>query len=217
MDASGRRPALEEEERTLAVTAQQVKDLRQATGAGVIDCKRALEECAGDMERAAALLHLQGMARAETRSHRVTTEGIIGSYIHANNKIGVLVEALCETDFVARNEIFRGFVRDVAMHVAAEDPKYLSREQVPVEVAESERHALREGLRAEGKPEDALDELVGAQMEKFYARTCLMDQPFVRNEEVIIRDLLAQAIAQFGENIVIRRFVRMQLGEEIVE
>ncbi len=197
----------------MAITAQQVQELRRKTGAGVMDCKRALEEAGGDLEKAVTVLRKQGMARADARLSRAATEGVVGSYIHADGKIGVLVELNCETDFVARTEEFRTLAHNLAMHIAAEQPRFLRREDVPAEVLEKEKEVFRAMAVQEGRPEGVLDRIVEGRLKKFYSETCLLDQPYVRDDEKTIGEVIREAIAQVGENIVLRRFVRYQLGE----
>jgi len=201
----------------LAVSAQQVQELRKKSGAGVMDCKRALEEAGGEVEKAATLLRKQGMARADARLSRATTEGVMASYIHAGGKIGVLVELNCETDFVARTDEFGGLARDVAMHIAAEHPRYTTPEDVPEEVVEKEKEVYRALAIKEGRPEKVLDRIVEGRLKKFYSEACLMEQPYVRDDQKTVGELLKEAMAQFGENIAVRRFVRYQLGDEGAE
>jgi elongation factor Ts len=199
----------------LAITAQEVQELRRKTGAGVMDCKRALEECAGDLEKARLLLRKRGMERADARMSRATTEGVIASYIHAGGKIGVLVELNCETDFVARTDEFQELARNLAMHIAAEQPRYLRREDVPQSVIEREKDVYRAMAQKEGKPEQVLDRIVEGRLTKFYSEVCLLEQPYVRDDQKTVGDIIKEAIAKLGENIVLRRFVRYQLGEAI--
>lgn len=199
----------------MAITAQEVQELRRKTGAGVMDCKRALEECAGDLEKARLLLRKRGMERADARMSRATTEGVIASYIHAGGKIGVLVELNCETDFVARTDEFQELARNLAMHIAAEQPRYLRREDVPQSVIEREKDVYRAMAQKEGKPEQVLDRIVEGRLTKFYSEVCLLEQPYVRDDQKTVGDIIKEAIAKLGENIVLRRFVRYQLGEAI--
>lgn len=197
----------------MAVTAQQVQELRRKSGAGVMDCKRALEECGGDVEQAATLLRKQGMARADARLSRATTEGVVASYIHAGGKIGVLVELNCETDFVARTDEFQELSRNLAMHIAAEEPRYVQPEDVPAEVLEQEKEVYRALAVKEGKPENVLDRIVEGRLKKFYSEVCLLEQPYVRDDQKTVGELLSESRARLGENIAVRRFVRYQLGE----
>jgi elongation factor Ts len=198
----------------VAITAEQVNELRKKTGAGIMDCKRALEASEGDLERALVHLRKEGMARADARMSRPTAEGVIASYVHAGGRIGVLVELNCETDFVARTEEFQALARELAMQVAAEDPKYLSPERVPPEVLEKEREIYRAQALKEGKPEKVVERIVEGKLEKFYQQVCLMEQPFIRDDKKTIAQLVKEHIAKLGENILVRRFCRFQLGEE---
>jgi len=197
----------------LAVTAQQVQELRRKSGAGVMDCKRALEECGGDVEAAATLLRKQGMARADARLSRATTEGIVASYIHAGGKIGVLVELSCETDFVARTDEFQELSRNLAMHIAAEQPRYVQPDEIPADVLEQEKEVYRALALKEGKPENVLDRIVEGRLKKFHSEVCLLEQPYVRDDQKTVGELLSESRAHLGENIAVRRFVRYQLGE----
>ncbi|MEW6244922.1 MAG: translation elongation factor Ts [Bacillota bacterium] len=194
------------------ITATMVKELRERTGAGMMDCKNALEACAGDLERAVEYLRKKGLAAAAKKAGRETREGVIDSYIHGNGRIGVLVEVNCETDFVARTDEFRQLVHELAMQVAAANPQWISREDVPASVLEKERSILREQALLEGKPEKVVDKMVEGRMEKFFAINCLLDQPYIRDQDVRIDDLLKEKIAKLGENIVVRRFARYELG-----
>jgi len=196
------------------VDASLVKQLRDRTGAGLMACKKALQEKGGDLEAAALLLREQGIAAAEKRASRPTGQGVIGSYIHGEGKIGVLVEVNCETDFVARNAEFRKFVKDIAMQVCSARPTYVSRDEVPSEVLERERAIYKTQAASTGKPEKILDKIADGKMEKFYQETCLLDQPFNQDDSITIQDYLTDLKARLGENIRIRRFVRFQLGED---
>jgi elongation factor Ts len=197
----------------LAITAEEVQELRRRTGAGIMDCKRALTECEGDMEKAATLLRKQGQARADARMSRATSEGVVASYIHAGGRIGVIVEVNCETDFVARTDEFQVLARNLAMHIAAENPRYVRREEVPAEVIEQEKDIYRALALKEGKPEKVLDKIVEGRLGKFYSEVCLMEQPYVRDDQVTVAQLVKDVIAKLGENIVVRRFARFQVGE----
>ena len=190
-----------------------VKELRQRTGAGIMDCKKALEGNDGDIEKAIEDLRKRGLAKAAKKTGRVTKEGLIGSYVHAGGKIGVLVEVNCETDFVARTEDFQTLVKDVAMQVAASNPLYLNRNHVPAEVIEKEKDILRTQAVDSGKPEKVIDRIVEGRLEKFFSEACLIDQPFIKDPDQTIQDMLNEAVSRIGENIAIRRFVRYQLGE----
>ncbi len=198
----------------MAITPEQVKALRERTGAGIMDCKRALESCAGDIARAVEHLREQGILRAARRESRPTAEGMIESYVHAGGKIGVLVEVNCETDFVARTPEFRAFAHDVAMQVAAQHPHYLEREEVPAQVREKELAIYRAQAQLEGKPEKVLERIAQGKLEKFHQEFCLLEQPFIRDPDRTIEDLRKEVAAKTGENIRIRRFARFQLGEE---
>lgn len=190
-----------------------VKELRQRTGVGIMDCKKALEENEGDIEKAIEHLRKRGLAKAAKKSGRATTEGLVGSYVHAGGKIGVLVEVNCETDFVARTEEFQALVKDTAMQIAASNPLYLDRNHVPAGVIEKEKDILRTQAVDSGKPEKVIDRIVDGRLEKFFSEVCLLNQPFIKNPDLTVQDMLNEAIARIGENIVIRRFVRYQLGE----
>lgn len=194
------------------ISASAVKDLREKTGAGMMECKKALTDAAGDFEKAIDILRQKGLASAAKKSSRSASQGLIGSYIHMD-KIGVMVEVNCETDFVARTDDFQGLVKDVAMHIAAANPTYLSREDVTQDVIEREKEIYR--AQVEGKPAQVVDKIVEGKLEKFYTDTCLLDQIFVKDPDgkMKIKDLVTEKIAKLGENILIRRFARFQLGE----
>ncbi len=194
------------------ITSEMVRTLREKTGAGMMECKKALTESNGDFERAVSLLRQKGLASAEKKAGRVTSEGIIGSYIHMG-KIGTMVEINCETDFVARTEDFKELVKDISMHIAAANPTYISREEVPQDVIESEKEIYR--VQIKDKPQHVIEKIVEGKLDKFYTDTCLVDQIFIKDTEQKkkIKDLISDNIARLGENIVIRRFVRFQLGE----
>ncbi|HUP23181.1 MAG TPA: translation elongation factor Ts [Thermoanaerobaculia bacterium] len=197
----------------MSVSAQQVKELRERTGAGMMDCKKALVESDGDVEKAIDALRQRGLAAAAKRAGRSTGEGAIASYIHAGGKIGVLVEVNCETDFVARTDDFQELVRDIAMHIAAADPRFLRREEVTPEVLERERKVYREQVLQQGKPEHIADRIVDGKLEKFYAEQVLLEQPFVKDPDQTVTELIAAKIGKIGENIQVSRFVRFRLGE----
>jgi elongation factor Ts len=199
----------------MQVTAQMVKELRERTGAGMMDCKSALAETQGDMEKAVDLLRKKGLAAAAKKAGRVAAEGAVGSYIHAGGKIGVLVEVNCETDFVAKTDQFQQLVRDVAMHIAAAEPRFVRREEVTADVLERERAIYREQAAATGKPANVIDKIVDGKLEKFYAEACLLEQPFVKNPDQTVGQLVTEAVAKIGENIQVRRFSRFKLGEGI--
>lgn len=198
----------------MEVTVDVVRELREKTGAGVMDCKKALAEVSGDVEKAIDVLRQKGISVAVKKSGRVAAEGLIGSYIHMG-KIGVLVEVNCETDFVARTEDFQNLVKDLSIHITASNPSYLKREDVPAEIIEREREIYRAQAKESGKPDSIIEKIVDGKMEKFFNETCLMEQIFVKDPEqkMKIQDLINQIIAKLGENIIMRRFVRFQLGE----
>ncbi len=198
---------------TIAISAQAVKELRERTGAGMMECKSALTEAGGDMEAAIDLLRARGAAKAAKRAEREAREGAIGSYIHMGGKIGVLVEVNCETDFVARNDAFQSLVRDIAMHVAAANPVAIRREDFPAEMVERERSVYREQMRESGKPEHIWDKIVDGKIEKFYADQALLEQPFVKNPDQTVGQLITEVSAKTGEKIDVRRFTRFALGE----
>ena len=195
------------------IPASVVKELREKTGAGMMDCKKALSETGGDLEKAIEFLREKGLAAAAKKAGRIAAEGLVESYIHMGGKIGVLIEVNCETDFVARTDEFRAFVRDVAMQVAATNPTYLSREEVPQEILDKEKDILKAQALNEGKPEKVIEKIVSGRVEKFYAENCLLEQTFIRDTDKTITDLLKDKIAKIGENINIRRFVRFEMGE----
>lgn len=197
----------------MAISAAQVRELRDLTGAGMMDCKQALEEANGDIERATRILREKGLAVLKRKAAREAREGIVESYVHAGGKIGVLVEVNCETDFVARNEEFKNFAHDLAMQIAAANPRFVSKGVVPAEVVEKEKEILRAQAIAEGKPETVVERIVEGRLEKFFSEVCLLEQPFIRDGDVLIRDLLGSYASKLGENIVIRRFKRFQIGE----
>ncbi|KXG75781.1 translation elongation factor Ts [Thermotalea metallivorans] len=198
----------------MAITAGMVKDLRERTGAGMMDCKKALEESNGDMDKAIEILREKGLAKAAKKAGRIAAEGLVEAYIHGG-RIGVLVEVNSETDFVAKNEEFKQFVKDVAMQIAAANPLYIRREEVPEEVIQKEREILRAQALNEGKPEKIVDKMVEGRIEKFFKEVCLLEQAFIRDPEITIQDLLNEKIAKIGENLSIRRFVRYEVGEGI--
>lgn len=197
------------------ITASMVKELRESTGCGMMDCKKALQETGGDMEKAKEYLREKGLAAAAKKAGRITAEGLVDSYIHGNGRIGVLVEVNCETDFVAKTDEFKQFVRDIAMQVAASKPEYVSREEVPDEVIEKEKRILTAQAKNEGKPEKIIEKMVQGRLEKYFKEICLLEQPFIKNPDISVKQLLTEKIAKIGENITIRRFVRFELGEGI--
>jgi len=196
------------------ITAAMVRELREKTGAGMMDCKKALTESEGDFAKAEEWLRKKGITGAAKKAGRVAAEGLVGAYVH-NGKIGALVEVNCETDFVARNEDFQALVRDLALHVAAANPTYVRREEIPAPVIDSEREIERTKLREQKKPEAMIDKILSGKMEKYYETVCLVDQPFVKDDKKKVHEVVTEAIAKIGENISIRRFARFQLGEGI--
>jgi elongation factor Ts len=195
------------------VNAAQVRELRDKTGAGMMDCKRALAETAGDLEKAVVYLREKGLAAAAKRSARAASEGLVGSYIHAGGKIGVLIEVNCETDFVARTPQFQNLVKDLAMQVAAASPRFVRREEVAADVMQAERSIYRAQASSSGKPAPVIEKIVDGKVEKFLADACLLEQPFIKEPQRTVGQLVTDAVAQLGENIVVRRFARFQLGE----
>jgi len=196
-----------------AIDPKVVKALREKTGAGMMDCKQALQEAKADIAEAEKILRKKGIAVAGKKAGRAANEGCVASYIHHGSKLGVLVEVNSETDFVARNDLFRELVKDIAQQIAAANPSYVKREDVPAQVVESEKEIYR--AQVKDKPPQAIEKIVAGKLEKFYSTVCLVEQPFVKNTEITIRDHITAKIAQLGENIVVRRFVRWQVGEEI--
>jgi len=201
----------------MEITTDMVKELRQATSAGILDCRKALESAEGDFDKAVDYLREKGLAKMAKRMDRVAKEGLVVSYIHGGGRIGVLLEVNCETDFVARTEEFRALVNDIALQVAAMAPKYIKRENVPQAVIEHERELLYAQALEEGKPEPVAAKIVEGRIEKFYQESCLMEQPFIRDEEKTIANLLNEQITKTGENMIVRRFARFQLGESLGE
>lgn len=200
----------------MQVTANLVQQLRAQTGAGIMDCKKALAESQGKLEAAVELLRKKGLSAASKKAGRIASEGSVGSYIHAGGKIGVMVEVNCETDFVGRNEDFQRFVRDVAMHIAAAAPRYVSRDEVPSDVVDKEREILLAQANQEGgKPQAVLEKIVDGRVGKFFKEICLLEQPFVKESDKTVEQVLNEITAKIGEKIVVRRFVRFQLGEGI--
>jgi elongation factor Ts len=197
------------------ITADQVKQLRDRTGAGMMECKAALAEANGNMEEAVTLLRKRGLAQAAKRAGRATAQGLIGCYIHMGGKIGVMVEVDCETDFVARTDAFQNLVKEVAMHIAAADPKWVRRADVPAEAVEKEKSIYRAQMEASGKPANVLDKIIEGKLASFYTQFVLLDQPFIRDDKMTIGQLLAETTAKTGENITISRFTRYRVGESI--
>jgi len=198
---------------TMQIDPKTVKELRDRTNAGMMDCKRALTEANGDLGKAEVILRTKGIASASKKASRVTKEGIVASYIHLQGKVGVLVEVNCETDFVAKNENFRVFVKDITLHIAAAHPLYVSREDVPGNLIEAEREIYK--AQVKGKPEAVMNKIVDGKLEKFYSTVCLLEQGFIKNPDQTIREFVSAKIAELGENIVIRRFTRYLVGEAL--
>ncbi|MFN8640761.1 MAG: translation elongation factor Ts [Candidatus Binatia bacterium] len=196
------------------VSATAVRDLRERTGAGMMDCKKALAEVQGDVDKAIVYLREKGLAAAAKRAGRTAADGLVEAYIHAGGKIGVLIEVNCETDFVARTDDFRGLVRDLAMQVAAANPRYVSREEVPAAVLEQERSIYATQAAGSGKPAAVIEKMVNGKIEKFFADVCLLEQSFIKDPDKPVSRLVSDAVAKMGENIVVRRFSRFQLGEQ---
>ena len=199
----------------MAVSIEQIKELREETGAGIMDCRKALEQADGDYQKAVEALREKGLATAAKRSDRDASEGTVELYSHGNGRVGVMVEVNCETDFVARSEAFRTFAHEVALQIAAGAPRYLRPEDVPAEVYEHEREIARARAREEGKPEAILEKIVEGRIEKFKDEACLLRQPYIRDESITVEKLLLQNVAAIGENVIIRRFARWELGEGI--
>jgi len=196
-------------------SAKEIAELRGKTGAGMLDCKKALDECSGDMEKAIDWLRKTGAAKAAKRADKIAAEGMVTSYIHAGGRIGVLVEVNCETDFVAKNDDFKMLVSDIAMHIAASAPKFVSREEVTTELMDREREVYRDQLKNEGKPEEMIEKILEGKMGKFYGEVCLLEQSFIKDEDKTIEQILSEKTAEIGEKITVRRFVRFELGEGI--
>jgi elongation factor Ts len=199
----------------MEITTEMVKELRQATAAGILDCRKALEVAEGDFDKAVDYLREKGLAKAAKRVDREAKDGLVVSYIHGGGRIGVLLEVNCETDFVARTDEFKGMVNDVALQIAAMSPRYVKREDIPASVIEHEKQLYRAQALEEGKPEAVLDRIVDGRMEKFYKDICLLEQAFIRDEERTIDDLVKEQITKTGENMVVRRFARFELGESL--
>lgn len=199
----------------MEITTAMVKELREATGAGVLDCRKALEATGGDFDAAVAYLREKGLAEAAKKVDRAAREGVIEAYVHHGSRVGVILELNCETDFVARTEEFRALAHDLALHIAFANPRYLSRDRVPAEVVEEERRIYRTQALEEGKPENVVDRIVQGKLEKFYQSVCLLEQAFIKDEDRTVEQVLKEHTALLGENIVVRRFARYELGESI--
>jgi elongation factor Ts len=198
----------------MEITVDMIKELREKMGCGMMECKTALGEAKGNFEDAIDILRKKGLASIARRAGRVASEGLIDSYIHIGGKIGVLLEVNCETDFVARSADFQAFTKDLCLQIAAANPQYVTRDEVPDGIIEHEKEIISNQSKAEGKPEKAIEKIVEGRLEKFYAEVCLLDQPFIRDQKKVIKDLLGELSAKIGENVVIRRFTRFQLGEK---
>ncbi len=201
----------------MAVTTSQIKELRERTGAGIMDCKKALEKTQGNLEKAIDELRKKGLAKAKKRAGRTAKEGLVHAYIHAGGKIGVLVEVNCETDFVARTEAFQNFVKEIAMQIAAANPLVVNKEQLSSEIIEREKEIYRQQALSSGKPEKIIDRIVEGKLQKFFEEACLVEQPYIRDQSIKIKDLLNELVAKTGEKIVVKRFVRFQLGEKSLD
>jgi elongation factor Ts len=199
----------------MEISVELVRDLRQRTGAGVVDCKTALREAKGDVNAAIEYLRRKGLATAAKKAGRIAADGLVSSYIHAGGKIGVLVEVNCETDFVAKTEDFQTFVRNIAMQIAAANPQYIRREEIPAEVLEKERRIYRTQALDSGKPEKVIEKIVEGKMERYYSEVCLLEQTYIKDSDLTVKDVLDAMIAKVGENMNIRRFTRFQLGEKL--
>lgn len=197
----------------MSISPEQVKELREKTGVGILECKKALEEAAGNIEKAVEILRVKGAAKAEAKSLRTAGEGLVESYIHFGGKIGVLVELGCETDFVAKSDDFKALAKELAMQVAASAPRYVSRENVPEDTLKKEREIYRSQVLGEGKPEKIVDKIVDGKMEKFFSGACLLDQPYIREEKKKVTDLIKEKVMKLDEKIEVKRFVRFQIGE----
>ena len=197
----------------MEISIELVKDLRQRTGAGVIDCKTALQEAKGDVDAAIEYLRRKGLATAAKKAGRIATDGLVSSYIHAGGKMGVLVEVNCETDFVAKTEDFQNFVKNIAMHIAATNPQYIRREEIPAEVLEREKRIYQSQAVDSGKPEKVIDKIAQGKMERFYSEVCLLEQTYFKDSDLTVKEVIDAMIGKVGENISIRRFARFQLGE----
>jgi len=197
----------------MAVTAEQVKELRERTGIGMMECKRALEEAGGDAEKAIEILRKKGYARAKDKAHRTASEGAVGAYIHSNAKIGVLVEVNCETDFVARTDEFKELVKNISMHIAASNPLYIAPSDVPEDVLEKEKDIIREQFKDSKKPAEIVEKIVQGKLNKFYEEVCLLEQPYVRDDKIKVKDLITAFVAKSKENTRVGRFARFQIGK----
>ena len=198
----------------MEITAEKVKDLRERTGIGMMECKSALTESGGDMEKAIEILRKKGHARAQAKASREASQGIVGAYVHMNGRIGVLVEVNCESDFVARNAEFQELVKEIAMQICAAKPRYVSSDQIPGDVLAAEKEIIKAQLGEMKKPPEIMEKIVTGKLGKFFEEVCLLDQPYIREDKIKVRDLIAQAVAKIGENIKVRRFARYEVGQE---
>lgn len=198
----------------MEITADKVKELREKTGIGMMECKSALAECGGDMDKAIEILRKKGHARAEAKASRAANQGLVGSYIHMNGRIGVLVELNCESDFVARNQEFQGLLKEIAMQIAAAKPRYISSSDVPEDIVAKEKEIIKAQLGDMKKPPEIMDKIVQGKLGKFFEEICLLDQPYIREDKIKVRDLIAQAVAKIGENIKVGRFTRYEIGQD---
>jgi len=198
----------------MAIDMERVKKLREQTGISILECKKAVEEAKGDLEKAAEILRKKGYEKAKSKCTRATNQGAVGAYIHMMGKIGVLVEVGCETDFVAKNEDFQALIKDIAMQIAAMNPRYIAEKDIPAGVLEKEKEIYREQLKGSGKPANIIEKIVEGKLGKFYADVCLLHQNFFKDEKITVEKLIAEKIHKTGENIVVKRFVRYQMGEE---
>ena len=201
----------------MAITTQQIKDLREETGAGVMDCRNALQQANGDFDEALNFLRQKGIATAAERADREALDGVVELYSHGDGRVGVIVEVNCETDFVSRSKAFRKFAHEMALQIAASAPRYVSPDDIPQEVIEEKRKDAREGALEEGKPENVIERIIEGRLKKFLDNACLMRQPYIRDDEMTVEELLMQNIGSIGENIVVRRFERCELGEDILD
>jgi elongation factor Ts len=197
----------------MAVDMELVKKLRAATGVGILECRKAVTESNNDYQKAEEILRKRGFEKAKAKSSRATTQGVVGAYVHTNFKIGVLVEVGCETDFVAKNDDFQAMVKDIAMQIAALSPQYVDADEIPEEILEKEKEIYREQMKKQGKPENVVEKIIEGKLNKFYADVCLLDQKFFKDDSKTIRDLITEHIHKIGENIIVKRFVRYQVGE----
>lgn len=201
----------------MEITAELVKKLREKTGVGLMDCKEALKHAAGDTEKAIEYLREKGLAKLQKRMGKIASEGVIASYIHTGGKVGTMVEVNCETDFVANTKEFQEFAKDIAMQITASSPLYVKREDVPEEAKEKEKNIYRKQAIESGKPEKIIDKIADGKMEKFYQEVCLIEQPFIKNQDITVKELMEELIVKMGEKILVNRFVRFQLGETVEE